>query len=197
MALSQPWCWVHRTQCTGRGKVATGRGSVASGAGDVSPGAVSWAGAALGTQLPLLRVSASRCCWIPRVAHTQAWAKKAQNLRAISVSWWNPSAAGDQTSGLISADISKLLQTEMAATWEKGKEWEWGTNTKVVPLVPQGSGQAHTGAFCQEEKWAESSGVKYWWARVLPLPCGPCCLAEGGNGWKQFSSPFTSGSFPP
>lgn len=168
-------------------------------AGDVSSGAVSWVGAALGTQLPLLRVSAPRCRWIPHVAHAQAHAQKEQNLRAISVSWWKLSAARDQTNGLISADVLKLLQSEMTATWEKGKEWEWAQTPRWCLLVPQGSGQAHTGAFCREEKWAVSSGVRYWWARVLPLPTslGPCYLADEGDGWKQFSSPFTSGSFPP
>lgn len=104
------------------------------------PSAGSWVGAALGTQLPLLRVrvSASRCRWIPRVAHAQAHAQEAQNCRAISVSWWKSSAVEDQTNGLISTDISKLLQSKTTATWEKGKEWEWGTNTRVVPLGTTG-----------------------------------------------------------
>lgn len=151
----QPWSWVYRAQGGERLSLVLG---VPSGDGGCPCAGCScagcscagcpcagcpfagctfrscWVGAALCTQLPLLRVQHLGAA----ESYAQAHPQKVQNLRTIPVSWWKPWATGDQTNGLISSDVSKLLQLEVKVTWEEGREWEQGTNTKVVPLGTTG-----------------------------------------------------------
>lgn len=71
----------------------------------------------------------------------------------------------DQTSGLISTDVSKLWR------WQRlGERQGLGVGRKHqggVSWLPQGSSQANAEAFCQEEKWAVSSGVSPTTANIL------------------------------